>query len=71
MANVEAKLVFSVVMSVFALVVWLADRPREKTTIWAWLPRFDFSNDRISGTVTQHFYIAFFLIWIPIVWIFD
>ena len=75
MVPIEAKLIFSTAMCIFALAVWLANRPREKPSFsnWMidWVPRFDFMEDRIDRSVTQHFYIGFFLVWIPIVWLFD
>ena len=75
MVSVEVKLVFSVVMSIFAIAVWAANRSLENSRLinWMqnWMPRFDFSDDRVGKNVTQPLYILFFLIWIPIVWLFD
>ena len=75
MVSVEVKLVFSIVMSIFALVIWLAKqspkRPRLIDWVNRWVPRFEFTEDRIGSGITQPVYIMFFLIWIPIVWLFD
>jgi hypothetical protein len=75
MVNIEVKLVFSTVMSIFAFAVWVVNRPLEKSRLidWmdSWVPRFDFSDDQIGKSVIRPLYIGFFLIWIPIVWLFD
>ena len=69
--TIDEKIIYTILLVVFAVAVYFTNHMKgtDSFSYGAMLPFF-FNKDGTEKKFTKPFFITFFLIWIPILWVF-
>ena len=69
--TIDEKIICTVLLSVFAVAVYFTKHMKGTDSFsYGSMLQFFFNEDGTEKNFTKPFFIIFFLIWIPILWIF-